>query len=436
MGVVYRGERVELGRPVAIKFLHAAFSGHGDFRERFEREARLMSRLAHPNIVSVIDFGVDGTPYIVMDFVSGETLQHLVEKRPMAPDRAVRIVDQILAALTHAHERGVIHRDIKSANVMLSSTEGAIDHVRLLDFGLAKLRDAEASLTDAVVGTPSYMSPEQASGGKADRRSDLYSTGVLLFELLTARKPFVGEEALAVLQMHLAAAPPRLAEVNPELDHPGLEAVVERCLAKDPDDRYQTSGELSSALERAMTGQPPRLITRPAPARSARVAPRAPRRSGLGPWTLFLLIAGGAAGAAYWTTARPSSAVVAGVDDLIAGRSADEEIRALNQLLRRDPERGDAARRLGDLYIAKGWSAEALAAYARAVKVAPRLRKDRALIANVIASLDDPAIEDRARALLVNQIGKPALAQLRAARGDNPRASIERTLAELDARLR
>src|SRR5262249_34482497 len=189
MGVVYRAERIQLGRTVAIKFLHPSFAGRGDILRRFENEARAMGRLAHPHCVSVMDFGVeDGMPYLVMDFVHGETLREILDAGGMPLPRALAIFRQILAGVAHAHGQGIIHRDLKPANVMVTEATGTGDHVRILDFGLAKLAGGTAgdtSHSNLAIGTPSYMAPEQARGGTVDARTDIYSLGVLLFELVT-----------------------------------------------------------------------------------------------------------------------------------------------------------------------------------------------------------------------------------------------------------
>ena len=183
MGVVYRGERVQLARPVAVKFLHPWIAAQKTFLSRFENEARAMSRLGHPNCVSVIDFGVEGGPYLVMDFVTGKTLRDAVHGQgPQPPARALHIVRQLLAGLAHAHAQGIVHRDLKPDNLILTDEAGLADHLRILDFGLAKLRDGPAMTAGMAVGTPSYMSPEQTgAAGTVDARSDVYSVGVLLF---------------------------------------------------------------------------------------------------------------------------------------------------------------------------------------------------------------------------------------------------------------
>src|SRR5262245_23993052 len=207
MGVVYRGERVGIGKVVAIKFLLDEAATMPDLVKRFEREVAAMSRLSHPHLTGVIDSGFhEQSPYLVMDFVSGRLLSDLVEKGSMPAGRAVGIVRQILSGLRYAHAGGVIHRDLKPDNIMLlDDVEG--DFVKILDFGLAKVRfgegeDAtELTTTGLALGTPSYMSPEQARGTKADRRSDLYSIGVILYLLVAGRKPFAAESPLAVLRM-------------------------------------------------------------------------------------------------------------------------------------------------------------------------------------------------------------------------------------------
>mgnify|MGYP001607971876 CR=1 FL=1 len=257
MGVVYEGERLKLGRRVAIKFLHTAFVNDKKLLSRFEREARAMSKLAHPHCVSVIDFGIDkaqGAPYIVMDFVTGKTVRELMDQEPVVAARAVNIGRQMLAGLAHAHGQGITHRDIKPANIMLSEATGTGVHVRILDFGLAKLRDAvsvsDQSMASMVVGTPNYMSPEQTRGETVDARSDIYSSGVVLFELLTGKKPFVAAEAFEVLRMHRDKEAPTLKTINPIGDYsPQLETAIAKALAKDPNKRFQSAVEFAAALD-------------------------------------------------------------------------------------------------------------------------------------------------------------------------------------------
>src|SRR5437867_1975 len=228
MGVVYKGERVQLGRPVAVKFLHPWIAAQKAFLTRFETEARAMSRLGHPNCVSVLDFGVEGAPYLVMDFVTGKTLREVIEQGRLPPDRALLVIRQLLAGLTHAHAQGIVHRDLKPENVVLSEEEGLQDHLRILDFGLAKLRDGPAMTAGLAVGTPSYMSPEQTgAAGAIDARSDLYAVGVLLHELLAGGKPFQSEKVGDLILMHRESPPPPLRKVVPEAQLSAeIEAVV------------------------------------------------------------------------------------------------------------------------------------------------------------------------------------------------------------------
>ncbi len=252
MGVVYRGERLELGRPVAVKFLHPWIAAQKAFRSRFETEARAMSRLAHPNCVSVTDFGIEGTsPYVVMDFIAGGTLRQLLEKGRLPPPRAVAIARQLLAGAAHAHSQGIIHRDLKPENLILGDSAGLADHVRILDFGLAKLRDGPAMTSGLAIGTPSYMSPEQAGApGEIDGRTDIYALGIVLFEMLAGRKPFVSEKVADILVMHRDAPPPSLRVLVPAAGiSADLERVVNRALAKTPDARFSTAVEFAQALD-------------------------------------------------------------------------------------------------------------------------------------------------------------------------------------------
>jgi serine/threonine-protein kinase len=307
MGQVYRGERLGLGRRVAIKFLHAQVAAQPEFVERFDREARAMSKLHHPHCVPVIDFGVADQPYIVMEYVTGERLTDLMARGPIPVDRALGIMRQILAALAHAHDQGIVHRDIKPDNVILTEATGTGDHARILDFGLAKMLTESKGLSwvgGVAIGTPSYMSPEQARGEVVDARSDLYSCGVLLFTMLTGKKPFSGATPLEVLRKHVSSPPPRLADVAPELSFSEeLERAVAGALAKDLSKRWQHALEMSEALRDLTRSTPP-----PRPEALATPAPRPPARR-IGRifdvlyWVLVALVVAGA-GFAYWYLER------------------------------------------------------------------------------------------------------------------------------------
>ncbi|MBC7174104.1 MAG: serine/threonine protein kinase, partial [Polyangiaceae bacterium] len=237
----------------------------------FEREAHALAAVSHPNIVAVTDYGIHGEfPYLVMERLEGRNLASVLEDRGLLPvEHAATLMRQILAGLGHAHARGLVHRDLKPGNVWVESHAEA-EHVKLLDFGFAKFVEGEeaAALTAVgmVVGTLSYMSPEQAMGGAIDHRSDIYSAGVLLFEMLTGTRPFDGEP-VELLRAHISKAPPTLAEARPGRSFPpALEAIVKRALEKKPDARWQSAVELSKALERMTTpedDEPKTLIYTP-----------------------------------------------------------------------------------------------------------------------------------------------------------------------------
>jgi eukaryotic-like serine/threonine-protein kinase len=264
MGVVYKGERLKLGRSVAIKFLHAWMASEDSFKKRFEIEAMAMAKLQHPNCTSVIDFGIDNDePYVVMDLVSGESLRKLLDREPVSVTRAIEIIRQVLSGLAHAHAQGITHRDIKPDNIMVDTSSSQFgDQVRILDFGLAKMRENSGLTAGFVVGTPAYMAPEQTMGNPVDERSDVYAVGVLLFEMLTGKKPFVADEAVEIIRMHRMEPPPRLAQVAPEASFSAaLQAVVDRALAKEAGYRYQSAAEFAAALdttpEAAQARKPP-----------------------------------------------------------------------------------------------------------------------------------------------------------------------------------
>jgi len=334
MGIVYKAERVPVGKLVAIKFLHAPFANDAEFLGRFERETRVMSKLAHPNCVSVVDFGVwDGSPYLVMEYVSGTTLRALIDHGALPPKRALALVRQITAGLAHAHAQGIVHRDVKPANIMISEEIGTGDHVRILDFGLARLRGAvgrDATQSNIVVGTPNYMAPEQTvGGGLIDARTDIYAVGVVLFEMICGDRPFQADDTLALLGMHRAAPIPRLADrVARDVQlPPGLQEIVDQAMAKSPGDRFQSAIELAEAIDEvasALSGDTGELaIRRSGPARRMATAPtmlevsartdlvaspsraRAkPRGNSLGSLMFLVIVLGGAAAAVWWVKLR------------------------------------------------------------------------------------------------------------------------------------
>ena len=259
MGSVYRAERVGLGRAVAIKVMHQELPDELASRQRFEREAKLMALLEHPNCVSVNDFGVhDDKPFLVMDLVRGTSLLDLLDKvRQLEVGRAADVIRQVLSGLAHAHELGIVHRDIKPANIMISEKAGLGEQVRILDFGLARLQESTAAklTTGIVVGTPNYMAPEQCKGSDIDARTDVYACGVILFEMLTGRKPFVADDPIAVVRKQMLEKPPTMASVEPRIDFGDLEAVVAKALAKAPADRFDSAVAMSKAVEAAAAKQ-------------------------------------------------------------------------------------------------------------------------------------------------------------------------------------
>jgi len=262
MGAVYKAERVPVGKIVAIKFLHASFSRDSEFQARFERETRVMSKLSHPNCVSVVDFGVwEDEPYLVMDFVAGTTLRALIDKGPLPPPRALALTKQIAAGLAHAHAQEIVHRDIKPANIMITEEIGHGERVRILDFGLARLRGnvgRDATQTNMVVGTPNYMAPEQTvPGSNIDARTDIYAVGVVLFEMIVGDRPFHAEETLQLLGMHRAAPIPRLKDrVREGTELPnGLQDLIDKAMAKSPDARFQSAIELAAAIDEVAAGR-------------------------------------------------------------------------------------------------------------------------------------------------------------------------------------
>jgi len=255
MAEVYRARDRMLDRPVAVKILFPELSVDRSFVERFRREAQAAANLSHPNIVPVFDWGEDGgTYYIVMEFVDGRTLSAILRGAgPLHPDRAAEIAADVAGALSYAHRHGVVHRDVKPGNVLITE-EGV---VKVTDFGIARALNTEESLTQtgAVMGTATYFSPEQAEGIGVDARSDIYSLGVVLFEMVTGRPPFLGESPVSVASKHVREHPPTPRDINPAVPA-DLEAVILKCMAKSPEHRYPTGDDLRVDLLRFREGHP------------------------------------------------------------------------------------------------------------------------------------------------------------------------------------
>ncbi|MGV9942574.1 Stk1 family PASTA domain-containing Ser/Thr kinase [Streptomyces sp. NPDC003401] len=260
MAEVYLAHDIRLGRTVAVKTLRVDLARDPSFQARFRREAQSAASLNHPAIVAVYDTGedyIDGVsiPYIVMEYVDGSTLRELLHSgRKLLPERTLEMTIGILQALEYSHRAGIVHRDIKPANVMLTRN----GQVKVMDFGIARaMGDSGMTMTQtsAVIGTAQYLSPEQAKGEQVDARSDLYSTGCLLYELLTVRPPFVGDSPVAVAYQHVREEPQAPSVFDPEIT-PEMDAIVLKALVKDPDYRYQSADEMRADIEACLDGQP------------------------------------------------------------------------------------------------------------------------------------------------------------------------------------
>ncbi|GII95855.1 Stk1 family PASTA domain-containing Ser/Thr kinase [Sinosporangium siamense] len=261
MAEVFRARDIRLDRIVAIKTLRSDLARDPTFQARFRREAQSAASLNHPSIIAVYDTGEGDmetntpVPYIVMEFVDGRTLRDLLRAdRRLLPERASELVDGILRALDYSHRGGIVHRDIKPANVMITRA----GDVKVMDFGIARAmagHDATMTQTAQVIGTAQYLSPEQARGERVDARSDIYSTGCVLYELLTGQPPFTGDSPVAIAYQHVREEPIPPSQIDPEIPE-WADAVVLKAMAKDPAHRYQSAGEMRQDLQRAMSGMP------------------------------------------------------------------------------------------------------------------------------------------------------------------------------------
>jgi len=271
MADVHVGTDTRLGRTVAIKLLKPTLAVDPAFRTRFRQEAQAAARMAHPTIVRVFDAGEetivddDGheaqLPFIIMEHVDGRLLKDLISQGPLDPDEAMRIIEGLLTALEYSHRAGVVHRDIKPGNVMVTPS----GQVKVMDFGIARaISDSATTVaqTTSILGTASYFSPEQAKGETVDARTDLYSAGVVLFEMLTGKPPFRGDSPVAVAYQHVSEVPARPSSLNPRVSK-ALDAVVLRSLAKDRFARYQSAAEFKDDIETAASGRIPRREAEP-----------------------------------------------------------------------------------------------------------------------------------------------------------------------------
>jgi len=285
MSSVYRAHDRLLDRKVALKILHEHYTADADYVERFRREARAVAALSHPNIVTVIDRGEhESKQFIVFEYVDGENLKRMIERRGPAPvETALELAIQVARGLSFAHQQGLVHRDVKPQNVLLNGDGQA----KVTDFGIARSLDVQHGMTQTgtVLGTSEYIAPEQAQGQRVDEHTDVYSLGVVLYELLTNEVPFSGENFVAVAMRHINEPPPSVRDKRPDVS-PRLDAAVQRAMAKRPEDRFQTMAEFGRELEANLAEAQGTVVTAPLP----RARPRA-RRAGANPWPIVLALA-------------------------------------------------------------------------------------------------------------------------------------------------
>ncbi|MBW3592211.1 MAG: protein kinase [Actinobacteria bacterium] len=388
MSSVYRARDRVLERTVALKILHEQFSHDPAYVERFRREARAIAKLSHPNIVTVIDRGeFEGRQFIVFEYVGGETLKQLATREaPLPPERALALVHQVARGLAFAHEHGIVHRDVKPHNVLVDGDGAA----KVTDFGIARSLggpDDGLTQTGTVLGTGAYISPEQAVGRPADERSDQYSLGALLYELLTGRIPYEGESIVAVATRHVRDPVPDVREVRPEISA-RIDALIRRAMAKRPDDRFPSTDAMIGAIEACLAEEvtraradenghpddgatqvlavpPPTPLFDPSPPER----PRRRRRRRRAPWRLAAVLAVlvlGAALLAYFVRNEQGG----GTRDGGGGAGEGGDAVRLVALRDHDPEGGDgehpeAVSRATDGDLATYWTTETYSSFSK-----------------------------------------------------------------------
>lgn len=472
MGEVFRAEHAFMKKTVALKILHTDVADRGKIVERFRREAQAAANIDHPNVCVATDFGrtSESEFFLVMEFLEGETLQDLVDRNgPLEVERALHIANQVVSALVRAHEVGVVHRDLKPDNIMLVERGDESDFVKVLDFGIARVRmgeeTPELTKTGAVFGTPSYMSPEQAAGDPIDHRTDLYSIGSLLFEMLTGRRVFEAERGAQVMAMHVSNEPPSPSEFAPNEIAADLEALILELLEKNPDDRPQTADELHRRLlaldQVEMQPVYPGLSVRePAEADQtedveisaesvdrqtatgrllASTADAFERLGAVSQWGVLALVAVGFGAAALFLAlgvtnsefdpagvdaeaVGPSTSIVVereafasrpGVREALAAldrgafRSATEQLEELKASEK--PENPHLAFLLGEAYARGDRVAESLAYFAQTLRIEPKYIESRRLLRRLIEAFraDDDQTRARAKKLLAAEIDRP-----------------------------
>jgi len=449
MGAVYRAEHTMMRRDLAVKVLLPELGGKDEFVRRFEREAESASRLAHPNIITVTDFGhtAQGRLFLVMEFLAGDALSLVIKQGPLPLPRALDVIRQMLRGLDHAHAAGIVHRDLKPDNIMLVEREGRRDVVKILDFGIAKVSEPVSggeALTQAgvIFGTPEYLSPEQALGEAVDVRSDLYAAGVILYEMLAGRRPFESEDKVKIISMHLAHAPPRIRDVSPGVEIPvALEQVILQALEKSRENRFASATAFLQALDDsempAEDSGPDMGATIPQLA-PVEVSGRRPRLAGPLDWLGGFL--SGRRGLATALVLAVALAVVASVarrgstthrslrstpakpappapgladrlkkvETLLEEGSTAAARLALEQELTERPNDARIHYMLGRVSFAENKHGEGLEQYRQAISLDGGFRGDPVLLAHVDAALAEPKHADAALDLVIEKIGAPA----------------------------
>ena len=439
MGAVYRAEHTMMRRDLAIKVLLPELGGKEEFARRFEREAESASRLTHPNIITVTDFGrtAEGSLFLVMEFLAGQSLSDAIAAGPMPLARALGITRQILRGLEHAHAAGIVHRDLKPENIMLVERDGQTDVVKILDFGIAKVTQPQSggeALTQAgvIFGTPEYLSPEQALGEAVDARADIYAAGVILYEMMAGRRPFESEDKVKIISMHLAHAPPRIRDVSPSVDVPlPLEQAVMQSLEKSREHRFATATAFLQALDDAeapaeVTGGFARGATvvtnsgaggglrRLAGARVGRVAASLAGVALLVGGIVVIKRVGGRAAALVAAPPAPAPAPPDMADRYkkVEGWLEDGNVasarRALDQALSERPKDGRVRYMLGRVAFADDRHQEALGHYREAITLDAGFRGDPVLLTHLDTLLGEPKQSDGALDLVIEKIGAPA----------------------------